>query len=159
MSKSEPISSKASPQDVATPNSLVTAVYGVISGPAERERDWDRFRALFLPEARLIISAKTPEGATHFKEYKVEDFIAEAGKFYREKGFWEREIAERTEQFGNIAHVFSTYESRFGTEESPPIGRGINSVQAINIDERWWIANLIWDVEQSQNPIPEHYLP
>jgi hypothetical protein len=159
MSKSEPISSKASPHDVATPNSLVTAVYDVISGPAKHERDWDRFRALFLPEARLIISVKTPEGTTHFKEYKVEDFITEAGKSYREKGFWEQEIAERTEQFGNIAHVFSTYESYLGTEGGPPVGRGINSVQAIKTADRWWIANLIWDVEQSQNPIPEHYLP
>ena len=44
----------ADPEDVASVDAIVAAVYDVISGPAGEARDWDRFRSLFLPGARLI---------------------------------------------------------------------------------------------------------
>ena len=39
----------AIPGDVATMDSIVAAVYDVISGPAAQKRSWDRFRSLFIP--------------------------------------------------------------------------------------------------------------
>src|ERR1700719_3358422 len=44
----------AKPTDVASPDAILAATYDVISGPAGQERDWDRFRSLFVPGARLI---------------------------------------------------------------------------------------------------------
>ena len=41
-------------------DSILTALYGVISGPAG-ERDWNRFRSLFLPQARLTAAVKKAE--------------------------------------------------------------------------------------------------
>ncbi|HYY97557.1 MAG TPA: hypothetical protein VE642_03150, partial [Pyrinomonadaceae bacterium] len=40
--------------DVASIDSIIAAVYDVISGPAGQKRDWDRMRSLFVPGARLI---------------------------------------------------------------------------------------------------------
>src|SRR5947208_15952213 len=42
----------ARPEDVKSIDNILAALYGVISGPAG-ERDWNRFRSLFLPQARL----------------------------------------------------------------------------------------------------------
>src|SRR5690349_17676023 len=51
----------ANPKDVESIDAIMAALYGVISGPAG-ERDWNRFRSLFLPEARMGAVRKTPEG-------------------------------------------------------------------------------------------------
>ena len=44
----------ANPTDVASVDSIIAAVYDVISGPAGKKRDWDRMKSLFFPGARLI---------------------------------------------------------------------------------------------------------
>ena len=44
----------ADPKDVASQDAIIAALYDVISGPACQSRDWDRFRSLFAPGARLI---------------------------------------------------------------------------------------------------------
>ena len=50
----------ANPADVATMDSIIAAVYDVISGPAKSQRNWDRFRSLFVPGARLIPTGRRP---------------------------------------------------------------------------------------------------
>src|SRR5882757_7954421 len=49
-----PSAPAANPADVASIDSIIAAVYDVISGPAGKKRDWDRMRSLFVPGARLI---------------------------------------------------------------------------------------------------------
>jgi len=41
-------------EDWTSPDTLAAAVYEVVSGPAEAERDWDRYRALFRENARFM---------------------------------------------------------------------------------------------------------
>src|SRR5580704_6823553 len=41
------------PADVDTIEHLMASLYDVISGPAGQQRDWNRFRSLFLPDARM----------------------------------------------------------------------------------------------------------
>jgi hypothetical protein len=147
------------PRDVASPEAIVLAVYDCITGPAERDRprDWDRFRGLFLPGARFVLVRwRYPDGRDEavLRAWDVEGFIAVASESYRELAFFERETACRCDRFGNIAQVFSTYESRAGSEDSEPVARGINSVQVVRTQDRWWIAHLVWDVELPDNPIP-----
>ena len=50
----------------------------------------------------------------------IEGFIARVEPFFKESGFYEKEIARRTEQFGNIAHVWSIYESRHDPDDAKP---------------------------------------
>ena len=73
-------------------------------------------------------------------------------------GFFEREIQRVTKTFGNITHVFNTYESR-RTINGPATERGINSVELFYDGKRWWIASAIWDEERPDNPIPKELLP
>jgi hypothetical protein len=56
-------------QDTATIESLITAVYAAISG---KRPDWERLRALFHQDARLIPQARegNPPTAITFEQYK-----------------------------------------------------------------------------------------
>jgi hypothetical protein len=74
------------------------------------------------------------------------------------RGFFEREIHRTTRRFGNVVHVFSTYEMR-ERADGPVNGRGINSIELFWDGTRWWIAAAQWDDERPDNPIPKAYLP
>ena len=147
----------ARPEDVSSIEAIVAALYDVISGPAG-ERDWDRFRSLFLPGARLIPAAPRPDGGP-LRVLTVEDYVRVAGGYFRENPFFERESARRADDFGNIAHVFSTYESRRAAEDPEPFVRGINTIQLVRHEGRWWVASIAWDEHRPDNPLPEKYLP
>jgi hypothetical protein len=144
----------ANPADVATMDSIIGAVYDVISGPAKATRNWDRFRSLFVPGARLIPTGRRPTGEVLSRVLTPEDYIQRSGPILEQNGFFEREISKRVEKFGNIAHVFSTYESRHAKEEEKPFARGINSFQLMNDGKRWWIVTIFWQAEDDKNPLP-----
>ncbi len=57
-----PAAPAPNPADVASVDAIVAALYDVISGPAGQARDWDRFRSLFHPSARLIPAGKNRQG-------------------------------------------------------------------------------------------------
>jgi hypothetical protein len=146
----------ARPADVAGRDAIVVALYDAISGPAG-DRDWDRFRSLFIPEAQLIASFKKKDGTLGYKAMSVQGYIDGAAKYFKERGFFEREVSRKLENFGTITHIFSTYESR-ETADGKPFERGINSIQLWNDGSRWWVVNVYWTGETPENPIPERYL-
>ena len=135
--------------------SIVRAAYDVISGEAGT-RDWARFRSLFAEGARLISMRVTAEGATP-RVMTVDDYARQAGASFEKTAFYEREVSRRVETFGNIAHVFSTYESRRAPGEKP-FARGINSFQLVKDGKAWKVMTILWDAEREGNPIPEKYL-
>lgn len=145
------------PAQVASIDSIIAALYGVISGPAG-ERDWDRFHSLFIPGARLIATGVRPTGEAVSRVMTAEEYAQRNGPFFEKNGFFEREAARRTETFANIAHVFSTYESRHAKDDAKPFQRGINSIQLMNDGKRWWIVTVFWQAEDEKNPIPAMYL-
>jgi hypothetical protein len=162
MSKSE-----ANPSDVSSIDAIVTAAYDSISGPAGKKRNWDRERSLYYPGARLIPTARpvtsderqvTSENKIAPQILDVEGFIARVEPFFKENGFYEKEIARRTEQFGQIAHVWSTYESRHNADDPEPFMRGINSIQLFHDGSRWWIVTIYWQQESLVDPIPAKYV-
>jgi hypothetical protein len=146
--------------DLSSIDAIINAAYAVISGPAGQPRDWERERALFLPGARLIPTAtKAGENESDLSPQflDTEAYIARVEPLFREKGFYETEVARRTEQFGRIAHVWSTYESRYRDDDPKPFMRGINSFQLFHDSARWWIVNIYWQHESAAHPIPAKY--
>ncbi len=144
--------------DLTTIEGTVAAVYKVISGPAGEKRDWDKMRSLFQPEARMIAVAKTPTGEVRKRAITVEDYIKQSGPILEERGFFEKEVAQKTEQYSNIAHVFSTYEARTKLSDDKPFMRGINSFQLWNDGKRWWVVTIYWQSEDPSTVIPDKYL-
>ncbi|MEZ4415416.1 MAG: hypothetical protein R3E10_06650 [Gemmatimonadota bacterium] len=147
----------AAPQDVESLDAIMAALYDVISGPQGQKRDWDRFRGLFIEGARLIPTGRGPNGVGH-RVWSPEEYIAAAGASLEQRGFFEQEIGRTTEQFGNIVHAFSTYESRNTLQDAEPFQRGINSIQLLHDGSRYWIVSIFWDAERPDNPIPDRYI-
>jgi hypothetical protein len=150
---------EANPADVSSIDAIMKAVYDVISGDAGKPRDWERFRTLFHKDARLIPSGKNPQtGVTSARALTPEDYIKRTEPVFAKEGFFEREKARRTEIYGNIAHIFSTYESFHSLADKKPFMRGINSFQLLNDGTRWWVLTIFWQGETPDNPIPKKYL-
>jgi hypothetical protein len=154
--KSEP-QTKASPKDVESVDSILAALYDTISGPPG-ERDWNRFRSLFIPEGRLTAVRVAKDGKISYAMMSVEDYVTHAGAYFKEHAFYESEISRKTEQFGQMAHVYSTYASR-DAKGAAPFQRGINSIELFNDGKRWWCVSIYWDAEGAGNPIPKQFLP
>jgi hypothetical protein len=69
------------------------------------------------------------------------------------KGFFEQEVARKVEQYGNVAQVFSTYESR-EKEDGPVIERGVNSFQLLFDGTRWWCTGCAWADAEAGKDLP-----
>jgi hypothetical protein len=145
----------ARPADTDSIESVVKAVYEVISGPAG-SRDWTRFRSLFAEGGRLI-AMRTTAGTTVPSLMTPDDYVQRTTPNFEKNGFFETAVAQRIETFGTIAHVFSTYESRRAPGEKP-FARGINSFQLVRQANAWKVMTILWDSEREGNPIPEKYL-
>jgi hypothetical protein len=149
----------ANTADVASPDAIIAAAYDVISGPAGQKRDWNRMLSLFYPGARLIRTAPKKEGGIGATSFSAQDYIDHASIYFEKNGFWEREIARRTERWANILQAFSTYESKRDPKDNTPFARGVNSFQLFSDGTRWWILTIYWQEERPENPLPAEFLP
>ncbi len=147
------------PEDVSSPEAIVAAVYDVISGPAGKPRDWGRFRSLFAEGARLIPTGPRPGGGFGPRVLDPEGYVERSTPIFEKSAFYEKEIARRTERYGHIAHVFSTYEARHDPADAAPFLRGINSFQLVFDGARWWVVTVFWEAESDAVKIPKEYLP
>lgn len=151
---------EANPDDVNSVDAILTAVYDVISGPAGREIDWERFHSLFLPDTRLIPVVRDSTGATSYISWTPTEFMERTSDAFLQDAFYELEIDRSAQHYGNLVHAFSTYESYRSLEEgTEPFTRGINSFQLLHKDDRWWIMTIFWQPEWPGLPIPAEYLP
>jgi hypothetical protein len=147
----------ADPKDVKSLDAIVAAIYDVISGPPGA-RDWNRFNSLFTKDARLI-AVRVPKdgGKPDLAVMTPASYAERAGKYFLEHGFFEHELSRKTDSFGAMTHIYTTYESR-ETKDGKPIDRGINSMEFFFDGERWWCVQIYWDAERPGNAIPEKYL-
>ena len=139
----------ASAQD--SPGETLDALYAVISGPVGQARDWDRFRALFLADARMTVVGRGPDGVL-ISSWSPEDYIESAGPNLVRVGFTETETRRRTYQYGEMATILSAYEGvRADTGET--IATGINTLTLLQQDCVWKIASLAWRAADEAWPV------
>lgn len=148
----------AAPADVVSIDAIMAALYDVISGPAGTPRNWNRFRSLFAPNARLIPTGRRSDGAGLIRPWSVEDYIRIAGPGLEQGGFYERELGRKTERFGNIVQLLSAYDSRRTPVDPAPFARGVNSCQLWYDGTRWWVVTVFWEGESPGHPIPADLL-
>lgn len=141
--------------DVNSVENIVTGVLESISGNKDEERDWNRFRNLFLPTAQINAVFYKNDSAW-VKIHTIKEFVEVAGTWYEENGFKEYVYKNQIDTFGNIANVFQSYGAKLA--DGIEIERGINSFQLVFVENRWWIVNLIWDSETEKNKITSKYL-
>ncbi len=148
----------ADPADVNSIDAIIRAVYDAVSFTDANGPDGARLASLLTPVAKL--TKVMPE---LLSEATVPEYVARVKAWVESSGchgFIERELFRRTEVYGGIAHVFSSYEGRVLTgDEDSVIERGINSIQLRHDGTRWWILGILWTEEDENRPIPAAYLP
>jgi hypothetical protein len=137
-----------------TLDDLIKAIDSAVSGPVTKDRTC--FRALFLPEARLIPLRILPDGTATPRILTVDDWITAVSKRGSDS-LTEKQIKVKTETYGHIAHLWSTYETTSANDKKTD--RGINSIQAIYDGKQWHIIQIVWQAQTPDNPVPEKYLP
>jgi len=145
-------------KEVSSLDNIITALYASISGEKGEPRQWELFTTLFTENAQLIPTFKNKEGKIGFQSMSPAEYKEGNGEWLVTNGFHETETHRVTETYGPVVHVFSTYDSRNSKNDEKPFARGINSIQLLNDGERWWIMNIYWSAETTENPIPDKYL-
>jgi len=136
-------------------NQVVKDAYAFISFEKGTTLDYEALRAIFTADATLYNFRGDSLAFSN-----IDDFIAgfkasiDGGEMI---AFNEVELAGKTEYFGKIGHRISAYASYFdGADE---IGeKGVNSFQVLEVNGKWLINSIIWDVEKDGQSIPERYL-
>lgn len=146
----------ARPDDVSSIDGIVKAYYEVISGSAGEPRQWARDRTLYRPDVRFV-AMSVRNGKPVARIMSHQEYVDSSDAAFARDGFFETEIHRHVLQFGNITHVWSTYESR-QKADGPVTERGINSLQLYFDGARWWIAAVMWEDERKDSPIPQEYL-
>lgn len=137
--------------DVKSIDAIVAAYYDVISGPAGFQYDADRDASLHAPNA--IITRVSADGSLQRHDLAVEQ---EPLKEPYPEGFFEYEIGRIVEAYGDLAHVWSTFEIR-RSPNGESVGRGVNSISLYYHENRWWIAS--WSTQpEGEEPLPAKYL-
>ena len=140
------------------PDQCIMQLYESVSFPPGNLPDFGLMESLFYPGATLT----PPKGMAgdEIRIMSLNEFVALTEETVKhtslgKKGFYEREIGRRSEKFGNMMHVFSSYEGLHKEDDNDRIGRGVNSIQLVLEKGRWWITSIIWDIEREENPLPE----
>lgn len=143
-------------EEVGSIKGITAALYEVISGPAG-QRNWNRLKALCKPNAQFNALVPSAEGEKIYQTLSLDEYIGKADPFFLESGFYEVETGQVVEEFNGIAQVFSSYETR--TEvDGEPFTKGINSIQLVYDQDRWWVVNILWGTATEDHKIPNKYL-
>src|SRR5689334_7469055 len=78
--------------DVSSIDSIITALYAVISGPVGEPRQWERFATLFHPDARLIPTRCPQAGPCSLRVLTPDQYRKNADSALVSMGFTETEL-------------------------------------------------------------------
>lgn len=145
--------SKSFENDAKTIDALMKATYEVVSGEKRAKRQWERDN--YLHHQKAVYS--------YFDRKKQEQVTMTLQEFHKETddvvfntAFYESEVNREVRIFGNIAHVWSTYETKL-EKDGKVERRGINSIQLVFENNRWYIISWIFCGETDKNIIPSTF--
>lgn len=150
---------QAAPADSNSIEAVIHAFYSAISAPAGGKLDRNRLHSLFVPNGRIVVGLAASGKRNADLIFLTPDEYADSSDSQTVKsGFFDRNPANQMEQFGLMAHVYSTYESRSDPNDAKPMARGIKSFELLNSNHRWYIVQVYWDSERPDNLIPEKWM-
>ena len=140
------------------PHELVYAFYEVISGASDEGRHWPIFHRIMDPKCTFFAARTTAEGQMMTGQWTADEFQRQHQDEYADRGYWRTCAGYQEFVFGGIANVISACELRVGTRESPPVLRGIDSVQLARGDTGWHILSVAFQAELPDLTIPSNFL-
>ncbi len=137
-------------------NSVIENLYSSLTYEHGKMPDWSRFKQLFIKGARLVhvkngkYTTITPDSfAIRFNKQIDDGFL---------KSFRERETSRKTDSLKQVVHIFSMYRANYLTDDGMGKQKGMNSIQLIKSNGRWWITSILWDESSSKNLATPRYL-
>lgn len=140
------------PPEARSLDTILPALYGIVSGKAGSVRNWPLLKDLFAKNAVITPVYHDENGQSLAEMITVDAFIALNKSTFKDQDFFEQEIARQTFVFGHMANILSHYQSRdvVGAE---PYAQGINSFQLLNDGRRWCVISVTWDSDQKAHPL------
>ena len=131
-----------------TVDSIIDTMYELISGRTTTPRDWETWKSLHVAGARLIPIENTPDGSRIARVMTPDEFAVSRSRFFEQHDFFEWETAREERHYGQLAHVWSSYEAAH-EPRGRIIRKGANSIQLWNDGKRWWILSVAWDAVEA----------
>jgi hypothetical protein len=119
-------------------------LYSCISGVAGAPRNWELQDSLFAPGAHSYVLHRTADGNREAEVLSVAEYRRTRQPYFDSNDFYEVEVAHRATIRGDIAHVFSEYESR-RTPDGPAFDRGVNGIMLVRIGGKWRVTSISWE--------------
>ncbi len=147
--------------DLTTIDGTIKELYAVISRPTPGTRDWDRFKNLFDPHARIVVNGMADQdpARSYYASLSPDEYKAQNASVLERTAFTERELGRETTVYGEIAHVTSSYETTIGEAPAQRFQRGVNMIQLYYNKGRWYIQSILYRPADTRNPIPARLLP
>ncbi len=142
------------PADPPELDNTIKSLYAVISGPVGQERDWKAFHELFASDAKFWVATKR-NGKSVLVTMTPADYEKRSGPFLKSEGFFEKELWRGTRIYGEMAQVWTAYESRLKSADAKPFERGINAITLLKVDGKWKVVSLAWTSESDAGPLPK----
>ena len=143
-----------------TIDGIINTLYKSVSFEAGGEPDWDLLRSMLFTDAIFVMRTSRSSPMQKFSTDEFIDLFKRDITTYnmRETGFNERVTGYTADTFSRLTHAFVVYEVRLRPEDEQPLQRGVDSIQLVHNEGRWWIASITNDIETPDNPIPERFL-
>ena len=124
-------------------SSVTKALYSAISGPAGAPRNWVLQDSLFAPGGCSYVLHLDDDGTRQAEVLTLEQYRSTRQPYFDMNDFYEVETAHHADVRGDIALVFSEYDSRH-TPEGPAFDRGVNALMMIRLGGEWRITSIAW---------------
>lgn len=143
-------------QNVQSLNSTVKTLYSIISGEKDVDRNWKLFKFLFKEDAEIILTIKNKNTGDRKYYLSIDDYIKSYGKWLFENGFYAKETERVISTFRHMNNLTSTYAYHY--TDNNGIFKGVNSINLINENNRWYISNIKWNQETDELSRLNEYL-
>ena len=149
----------ASPDEaLTTAEGVVAELYDLVTFNPGTSPDWDYARTLFLPEAVVVLRT----GRETTNQLTVEGWVADFERFIEDRnvvetGFIEAIVKTVPWVFKDVAHILVLYEAGFPNDERRQYG--IDAFSLVKKEGRWWIAGILNEIPDQDNPVPAELRP
>jgi len=142
------------PEDVKSTDSILAAVYSVISGPAG-DRDWNRFRSCFCPAPRSPLPERTAKAIFTFARAPSSNMSPAPAVTLRSMVFSKVRSSAVSDVWQHRPDPLQLRipERRRGSAYRPRHQQFSAGLRW----QRWWIVSILWDEERPDNPIPKEF--
>jgi hypothetical protein len=134
---------------------VVRTLYRMVTFAAGKDVDWDQVKALFIPEAVIVLRASRTSMNVLNRDTFVDDFV----RFIREakledQAFEETIVAIKTQETGEVARSTVHYAARIPSRDRPA-QHGIDVFLLMQADGRWRIVSIVNEIVRPGVEVPE----